>query len=246
MEQISLVAAFTAGLITFFAPCTFITLPVFFSYLSVSLANTPDKSFSRWRTFAGAVFYVCGFLLVFTLLGLTASKLGQLLFYNKEIFIKLGALIIIFFGLFILFGEKFSRLQFLYQEKKFRVNGNFAKKSFFLPFIIGITAAFAWTPCIGPILGSILLLASTTQNAGQGALLLFVYGLGINLPFLLLAMAATRASIFVKRFKSLAVKLQKITAVIMIILGIILFLGWFNSIFAEVYQIFVRLGYRPV
>ncbi|HLD03243.1 MAG TPA: cytochrome c biogenesis protein CcdA [Candidatus Dojkabacteria bacterium] len=258
MDELSLITAFGAGLITFFAPCTFVTLPIFLSYLSLSISgknlNVQAKTgnslqdtaqITVWQTFAGAILYVGGFLIVFTLLGVTASEFGRSLFQNKEVFTKIGALLVIFFGIFILFGEKVAKLQFLYQEKKFRIDSRRFKNSLFLPVIIGITSAFAWTPCIGPILGGILFLAASTQTALQGGILLFLYGLGINLPFLLLAIIAARSAGFVQKFSSIAAKLQKMAAVIMIILGIILFTGWYSEIFGQVYQIFIKLGYRP-
>ena len=261
MDELSFITAFGAGLITFFAPCTFVTLPIFLSYLSLSITGSNGKNLntqaktnngqqsiykaSALQTFAGAVLYVSGFLIVFTLLGVTASEFGRGLLQNKEVFTQIGALLVIFFGFFILYGEKIHRLQFLYQEKKFRIDSSIFKNSYILPIVIGITSAFAWTPCIGPILGSILFLAANTQTALQGGFLLFIYGLGINLPFLLLAIVATRSTGFVERFSGFAAKLQKLAAVIMIILGIILFTGWYNEIFGQVYQIFIRLGYKP-
>jgi len=183
MIEVSWIAAFGAGLVTFLAPCTFTTLPAFISYLLIKSTGEADtRKSSRWSLFFGGLSYVLGFIVVFTLLGLTATSLGFYFAVNKVLLTQIGGVVIIFFGLFILFGERLKFMSFMFREQKFDLSQSHQKleKGYSFPFFIGVTSAFAWTPCIGPILGSILFLASSTSSQiWEGAWLLFLYGLGI-------------------------------------------------------------------
>jgi cytochrome c-type biogenesis protein len=247
--QLNLITAFIAGLITFFAPCTFTTLPSFLGYLSFKATGEDlrlDSKKYRIKVVLSALSYVAGFLLIFTLLGIAVSQLGTFLAQNKQLFTRLGGLVIIGFGLFILIGERFSNLNFMFQERKIRLKTrHFFDDSYVFPFVLGLTSAFAWTPCIGPVLGSILLLASGTGSVFQGGLLLFVYALGINIPFLLISLFVGSSQKFVKKFRKTAVILHKLSAWLMILLGLILLLGISDIIFAFLYRTFVAFGYSP-
>ena len=246
--QINLITAFAAGLITFFAPCTFTTLPSFLGYLTFKATGEDlslDSRKYRLKVVLSSVSYVSGFLIVFTLLGIAASQLGGFFAQNKQLFSRLGGLAIIAFGLFILIGERFANLHFMYREHKLRLKTRHFDDSYLFPFVLGLTSAFAWTPCIGPVLGSILLLASASGSALQGGLLLFVYALGINIPFLLISLFVGSSQKFVKKLRKTAVLLHKASAWLMIILGFILLLGISDTIFSFLYRMFVAFGYRP-
>lgn len=248
MIEIAYPAAFAAGLFTFFAPCTFVALPSFLSLLVLRLGKDLRKDSNEYRrqVLLSALSYAFGFLLVFTLLGIGASSLGRLFSRNKLFLVKLGAILIISFGLFELFGEKLGFLKFLYRERRLDFSSLKIKLGYLFPILIGITSAFAWTPCIGPTLGAILLLAgSSTDSASQGALLLFLYGFGITLPFLILAAFLGSAQKFVARFSKYTLIIQKIGAILLILLGLFLLTGINDKIFAVFYRLFIKFGYNP-
>lgn len=251
MVDVSFVAAFSAGLVTFFAPCTFVTLPAFISYLVLKASGESTQVRSnryRWKVMISAIAYVSGFLIVFTLLGMTATSIGSLFSKNKQVLTQLGGVIIIFFGMFILVGDRLKPLHFLYREKKVSFSPQEVSKGYYFPFLIGITSAFAWTPCIGPILGSILLLASSTSSNAydEGGLLLFTYGLGISIPFLLIALTFGYSEKFVRKFSKYTEKVYRFSAVLLILLGLSLVTGYSERIFSYMFSLFIKLGYNPV
>lgn len=246
MFNVTFTAAFLAGLVTFFAPCTFVTLPYFLSFLAaetITSVDTGPKSYKR-RVFLSALLYVFGFLIVFTLLGYSASSFGRFLNTHREVFMKSGAILMLIFGAFIVIGDRIKFLHFLYHEKKIR--HNVISESYSFPFIIGVTSAFAWTPCIGPLLGSILFLASyTTSKSIEGALLLLTYGLGITAPFLLLSLVTTYSEKWVRKLSRFANSVYIVSGIILIILSISILTGYSDVLFTEVYKVFIRLGYQP-
>ncbi|KXK26459.1 MAG: Thiol:disulfide interchange protein DsbD precursor [candidate division WS6 bacterium OLB20] len=250
VHDVNLITAFVAGLLTFFAPCTFVTLPTFISYLvfrATGEDTVASKKYYRQRVLLSALSYVAGFLLVFVLLGMSATGIGSLLMRHTDFLQTAGAVTIILFGLFILFGERFKRLQFLFRERKVEFNTGKAGKGYVYPFIIGVTSAFAWTPCIGPILGSILLLAGTaSQNVFEGGFLLLVFGLGITVPFMLLALFFGSAQKLMRRINRYTRLLHQVSAVLLIILGIMLLTGGLDQLYGSLYRIFTTFGYQPV
>ncbi|MCA9383553.1 sulfite exporter TauE/SafE family protein [Candidatus Dojkabacteria bacterium] len=251
MIDVTFYAAFTAGLVTFFAPCTFVTLPAFISYISLKATESTGNSGGaikyRIQVFLSSIVYAVGFLSVFTFLGMTATTIGSIFAENKDTLSRAGGLLIIIFGVFILLGDRIRPLHFLFQERKLEVNPSDASKGYLFPFIIGVTSAFAWTPCIGPILGSILLIAgSTTDAAYEGGALLFTYGLGITIPFLLIALTVGYSDWVIKRLSKYTAILYQASAVLLIILGTLLLVGYIDEIFGYVFRIFISLGYEPV
>ena len=267
-SDITIWIALSAGLATFFAPCTFTALPTFLTLLASKLGDDGSKDTKPLRIKIGqkkleinfqiikaTLFYVLGFLVVFTLLGLTATAIGSTIrktqdivvfgFEIEDVYIKVGGALLIFFGLFMLIGDKFKPLQFLFVDKKIDIKPNKFKDSNFFPFIIGTTNAFAWTPCIGPILGGVLFLAASKGSFIQGGTLLFFYGLGISIPFLLLAVFFEFAKKWVIKLRKFASTLYKISAVLMIILGIAYILGYSDDMFVMFYKLFQSLGYTP-
>ncbi|MFQ5492775.1 MAG: cytochrome c biogenesis CcdA family protein [Candidatus Dojkabacteria bacterium] len=249
MQEVNFITAFGAGLLTFFAPCTFVTLPTFISYLIFQATGEETiRSGKRYKlkVLLSAVSYVSGFLLVFTLLGVTATGVGSLFSRNKDLLTNVGAIVIILFGLLILFGERVKKLQFLFKEKKVEVNTTRFGKGYVFPFIIGVTSAFAWTPCIGPILGGILFLAGTsTDTALQGGALLFTYGLGISIPFILIAVFLGSAQKWMRKINRYTGTIHKISALLLIILGVMLLTGFADQAYGFLFRLFTSIGYMP-
>ncbi len=244
MNEVSIITAFLSGLVTFFAPCTFVTLPAFISYISTeALSSEDDLKNKKRKMLISALLYSAGFILVFTLLGLTASAVGLSMISNKENLQRIGGFLMIFAGLFILFGDKIKSLSFVFNEKKISLD-KVKRGKFIFPFIIGVTSAFAWTPCIGPVLGSILFLAgASSESPLQGAFLLFVHSLGITIPFIIMTILFEQALPLIKKLGKYTKTLYKIGGFIIILVGISLLFGFYTDISAFVYKTFAKLGY---
>lgn len=213
-ENVSYIVAFFAGVLTFLSPCLLPLIPSFIAYITgVSFADLSDaakKSEVRRKTIAHSVLFIAGFSVIFILLGLTATAVGKTLFQQQKIIRIAGGVLITLFGLYL---TGILKLDFLAKERRFK----FAAKgaNYLGSFLIGVTFAAAWTPCAGPILGSILVLAGTKTSVAEGAKLLMVYSLGVGLPFLVTGLAV---NYFLEYFK----KLQKFISVINIIGGVFL------------------------
>lgn len=246
--EVTYLGVFLAGLATFFAPCTFVTLPTFISYLALVATSKVDhnqKIKHKLIIVISSISYILGFLLVFTLLGMAATWAGGFLRQNQYLFKLLGGIVIALMGIFILFGDKIKLLQGLFREQKFKLQVDTLSKGYLAPFLIGTTSAFAWTPCVGPILGSVLFLASSSTTSWQGGALLFVYGLGINIPFLLLALGFSYADKFIHRFKRYSRLIYQFSALVLILIGILLILNLDGRIFGILLRVFISLGYSP-
>ena len=185
-ESISYFSAFLAGGLSFVSPCVLPLIPGYISFISgVSLEELTDKekaSKHLWRVFVNTLFFVVGFSLVFIGLGASASFIGQWLFQNLAIFNKVAGVLIFLFGLHV---AGVFRIKALNYEKRFHAG----QKKFGVlgSIVIGAAFAFGWTPCIGPILGSILTMAATQNTISDGIILLGFYSAGLGIPFILTA-----------------------------------------------------------
>lgn len=191
MENTSLYAAFTAGLLSFLSPCILPLIPAYLSFISgVSLSEMRGEESDRKssaRVLSNALFFVLGFSFVFVALGASATFFGKFLIAELGILRRVAGVLVILLGLLVL---GVFRIGILDQEKRFHQK----TKSFGLlgSFLVGMAFAFGWTPCIGPILAAILFVASTKETVAQGIGLLGVYSAGLGIPFLLSALAVDR------------------------------------------------------
>ena len=185
--------AFGAGLISFLSPCVLPLIPGYISYISgQSLQNILD---SKKINIFPLVLFCLGFSSVFIILGASASFLGQALLQNSEILRIIAGIVIIIFSLQLIGLINISYLNF---EKRFDAKKS---KNIFFPYIIGLAFGFGWTPCIGPILGSILALASIEETLSRAILLLMFYSLGLAIPFVLSGYLIQRFLLLSKNFK---------------------------------------------
>jgi len=179
--------AILAGLLSFVSPCVLPLIPGYLSFISgVSLEDLTDKNKTRShlsKVIINTVFFVLGFSLVFVLLGATATKLGSLLQDNLPIFNKIAGVLVFVFGLHL---AGIFRIKTLNYEKRFHTRKK--KMGVIGSMVIGIAFAFGWTPCIGPILGTILTLAAQQGSVGNGIILLLFYSAGLGVPFILTAL----------------------------------------------------------
>lgn len=233
-SQISLGIAFIAGLASFLSPCVLPLVPIYLAQLvgqSVfqSVDGQPTSAPTRLTTFLHAAIFVFGFTISFVALGATASTLGSFLRLHLIILREVGGILMIIIGLHL---TGLLKLPFLYQQKRFAFTPT--RPGYPASFLIGVIFAIAWTPCIGPILTSILILAADTPTLQQGVWLLLVYSLGLGLPFLLLGLGLNQLSRLLKWLKPHLGKIEIATGVLMMLVGVMIFfnmLAYLNQYF---------------
>ena len=212
-QDISILIAFTAGLLSFASPCVLPLVPSYITYITgvsfQDLASEETRKKLKWATLVHSLLFILGFSTIFILMGASASYLGQLLSRYQYWIVKIGGVLIILLGIhFVL-----QIFPFLQIEKRI----HFEKKSlgYLGSFLVGIVFAAGWTPCIGPILSAILIYASTSQNMTTGIALLAAYSMGLGIPFLVASLAF---NLFLSAFR----KMQRYMRVIIFVSGFFL------------------------
>ena len=207
--------AFGAGFISFLSPCVLPLIPGYISYISgESLGDIVEK---QKKIILKTVLFSLGFSLVFISFGATASLIGNILLENSNTLRIIAGIIIIIFSLQLI---GILNLNFLNQEKRFQTK-NYSNNLFF-PVLVGAAFGFGWTPCIGPVLGSILTLAAVESSIGKGILLLSFYSLGLAIPFILSGYGISKFLAFSKNFRK-NIKVVSVTGgVILLITGILI------------------------
>ncbi|MDA9676836.1 cytochrome c biogenesis protein CcdA [bacterium] len=211
--------AFIAGLISFLSPCVLPLIPGYISYIS-------GKSYEELAAgkkdlvFIKTIFFTLGFSFVFISLGSTASTLGKFFLSNSNTFRIVAGIIIIFFSLQLL---QIINLNFMNKDIRFFTNRY--SSNLYFPFLVGAAFGFGWTPCIGPILGSILTLAAMEKNISKGIFLLSSYSLGLAIPFIISGILINKFFLFSKSFKKYISKVTKISGIILLFTGIAILTG---------------------
>lgn len=226
--------ALLAGVLSFSSPCTLPLVPGYLGYMS-------GVSASRGRTLGAAALFVAGFAVVFTLLGAAASGIGSALLDHRLLLEKVAGVLIILLGLFVV---GLVRLPLLAREgrplmERVRPGPPGA-------LLLGVAFAFGWTPCVGPVLGSILILAGGQATVTAGALLLFLYSLGLGLPFL-------GAALFLERFQAAsgwlrrhALVINSTGGVLLVAMGALIFLGRLTEVLSPALELYARLKWPPI
>ena len=217
------ITAFLGGLLSFLSPCVLPLVPGYLSYIAgvrIEDADSDDKAI-RKKMLSSAFLFVLGFSLIFIALGAGASGIAPLLRSYQGILTQIAGVLIIIMGLHV-FG--LFKIAFLYRE--FRINPDIDEmKSVLTPFILGLAFGLGWTPCIGPVLAGILVLAAQQQTIAQGMILLSLYAAGMGIPFLLAAYGMghfQNKSKFLKRHLG---TIEKISGIFLIVTGIFIFTG---------------------
>ena len=236
---VSFSISFFAGLISFLSPCV---LPLIPGYVSFICGTTLNELNSKSKNFIlkKSLFFSLGFSLVFISLGATATFIGSFLLKNTKLLSIGSGLIIIFFGIYLL---NLIKINFLDKSV-----GNFNVRysdNLLFPFIVGVGFGFGWTPCIGPILGSILAFASMENSIYKGILLLCFYSLGLAVPFILSSLLIKKFLIFSKKTKKYLNKIKNVSGIILIITGILIVTGKLQILgfyLIEYFPILQKLG----
>lgn len=223
-------AALLGGLVSFLSPCVLPLVPGYISFMSgLTLeelsAGGDDKTRMRHAGWESLCF-VAGFSLIFTLLGATATTVGRFLAEYAHIVSKIAGAVVIAFGLHM---TGLMPIKWLYYQK--RADTAAFKAGYVGSFFMGLAFAFGWTPCIGPILSGILALAATRETVAQGMTLLFVYSLGLGIPFVLTGFAVTRFMRFFKAYKNHIRTGEIVAGTLLIAIGLLIFLdklSWLN------------------
>jgi cytochrome c-type biogenesis protein len=216
---IGLLIAFGAGFTSFISPCVLPLIPGYLSFITgLSLEELKHKDHAS-QILLSALVFVLGFSLVFVLLGTSASVAGSLLIRLRPVLNRFAGVFVILMGLLVLGALK---VPFLQRERRFHLAHSWGKLG---TLLLGMAFAFAWTPCVGPILSTILMFAASVGSASKGAALLFSYSLGLGIPFILSAIALERlvtTFAWIKRHYRL---INAISGSLLIVMGILLFTG---------------------
>ncbi|MEK9180161.1 MAG: cytochrome c biogenesis protein CcdA [Patescibacteria group bacterium] len=244
MDLSLFIPSFIAGVLTFLAPCTLPLVPGYLAFISGASAEDLKDPLraadAKRRIFINGLMYVVGFSVVFVIFGTIAGFLGASLAPYRTWLMRLGGILVVIFGLFL---AGILKMPFLNKDFQLKlgdfVGGGSPRNS----FLLGAAFAFGWTPCVGPILGSVLLLASTTTTALQGTLLLFVFSLGLAVPFLLIAIGIGSAAKYVAKLSGLLSVVSIVGGIFLVALGILLFTNKMVLLIPYGYRLFEFINY---
>ncbi len=228
--EVTIFGAALAGLLSFFSPCVLPLVPAYLCFLGgasmedLTREENLDRQLER-RVFISALFFVTGFSTVFVILGAAATVLSQFIAQNMIIFSRVAGVIIVFFGLHY---SGLLRIPLLNYEKRFHLHSR--PVGAFGAFLLGLAFAFGWTPCVGPILATILMIATTGNDSTDGITLLTVYALGIGIPFLIAALGVRPFMGFMRRFRHHMRRVEITIGALLIITGVMIFTGSLSAV----------------
>ena len=216
--------SFFAGFVSFLSPCVLPLIPGYISFINgTTLENLEDKK--KNFIFKETLLFTLGFSVVFISLGATATFFGSLIFKYSTFFTYFVGIVIIFFSLNMI---GILQLRLLNQELKYHFHNQITKP--YMSFLVGIGFGFGWSPCIGPILGSVLALASLETTITKGIILLTIYSIGLAIPFILSGLFITKFLIFSKKTRMHIIKIKKISGYILLITGVLIITGKLQSL----------------
>lgn len=210
---------FLEGIITFISPCILPMIPIYISYFMGAKANRKSHAIKN------AVAFVCGFTVIFTLLGAAAGSIGVFFSAHMTVVNVISGIVMVIFGLNYL---GLFKIRFLNGTYKVNSKLNFNDLNVISSIVFGVVFGIGWTPCVGPFLGSALMIASNSDHIMQGALMLFVYSLGLGIPFILSALLIhmlTGAFDFIKRHYGVV---KMISGILLILIGLMMMTGYLN------------------
>lgn len=229
-DSLAFISVFTAGILSFVSPCVLPLLPVYAAVLT-NFDESGTRS-ERWRIWLNSACFLSGFTVVFMLMGVSASYFGQIFFDNQPILRKLGAAFIVLMGLQL---SGILKVSLLFREYRPLLGGRFQGPAG--SFFLGMAFTVGWTPCIGPVLASILVYASSADTIWQGAYLLFIYSIGFCLPFLLASMTINKWLPKYQKFYAYLPQVQRVFGATLVLTGILIYFDWVNKIIGTLWKL---------
>lgn len=230
LESFGFITVFLEGLISFFSPCIIPIIPLYMSYLAGSAKTVNEDgtiTYKRKTTLLHTLFFVLGISSSFFILGLSFTAIGSFFNNSKYILLIICGILIIVMGLF---QTGIIKIKFLQKEKKINVNINIKKMNPLFAFILGFLFSFAWTPCVGPALSSVLMMAGSEESMLIGNLYVLLYAIGFIIPFLILGLFTNEALNLLKKHQKALMNLVKIGGLLLIVIGMILLYNGISSI----------------
>ncbi|MBH64149.1 MAG: cytochrome C biogenesis protein [Alphaproteobacteria bacterium] len=240
--DITFAAAGGAGIISFLSPCVLPLVPAYLCFVAgtsldqVIEDGTVERAMLQ-RVTLSALAFVLGFSTVFVLMGASASAINQLIIEYIDVVAKIAGAVIVLFGLHFMGVLK---IPFLYREVRF--NSGAAPTGLVGAYVIGLAFAFGWTPCVGPILATILTIAASRDSLGYGVSLLAVYALGLGIPFLIAAVCLNPFMSFLQRFRRHIRKVEIGTGALLALTGVLIFTNALSSLGFYLLELFPVLG----
>jgi cytochrome c-type biogenesis protein len=228
-QNVTLLAAFAAGFLSFVSPCVLPLIPGYISFVSgvsfdqMQAADAASRAATRRQMLITSLAFVLGFSVVFICLGASATAIGHLLRHQKTILERIAGAVIIIFGLHL---AGIFRIKWLDKDTRVQTSGRPASP--IGAFLVGLAFAFGWTPCIGPILGGILAIAGSKNSVGEGVGLLAVYSAGLGIPFLVTSLAIDRFFVASKRIRKYYKPIEIASGALLVVLGVLIFTNRFT------------------
>lgn len=235
------IAAFIAGTLTFFATCLIPVLPAYIGYLggsAVSISQQKSVPFYRRQVFVNSLFFSLAFILVFMVMAMAATSVGNILSVHRVLLQRIGGVFLILMGVYML---EIIKIPILFKSWQFHPSDSL-RTTKLGSFIFGLTFGFAWTPCIGPVLATLIFFASQSATQLYGVSLLFVFGVGLAIPFVIIGAAFQSIQPWLKKVSYISNIIRIISAAIIIIAGILLVVGNLPLLS----HWFLEIGYSPV
>ena len=224
VENISYTAAFLAGVLSFFSPCILPLIPAYFTFItgfSLEELTGDNNKAIRNRVFLSTIFYVIGFSSVFILMGASASFIGGVIYTYKDFIRIVGGILIIILGVHL---TGIIRIPVLDYEK--RIHFNKRPLHFLGVFVIGMAFGVGWSPCIGPLLGAVLIIAGSQETVWHGIVLLSIYSVGLAIPFVIISIFINLVLVFVKKASRVMKFLNPAAGILLILVGLLLIMGF--------------------
>lgn len=237
--NISYIGAFMAGLLSFLSPCVLPLIPSYITYITgLSFGDLDAEHPSqvvRSKTLLHSLAFIAGFTVVFVLLGASATLVGSFLQEHMQLLRKVGGVLVILFGIHVTGLVPFT---WLLGEK--RVNLRHKPAGYFGSFLVGLAFAAGWTPCIGPILASILMIAATEEKVAHGIVLLLLYSIGLGIPFLLSSLALHKFIGLFNKFKKHIRLFEIVTGLFLVVVGVLIFTNWLSLLSGYANMLFAK------
>ncbi|SFL55622.1 cytochrome c-type biogenesis protein [Salibacterium qingdaonense] len=238
MSDLTIWLAFGAGIISFLSPCVFPLIPAYLAQLTGTTISESRVNATRGLMVVRSLGFITGFTIIFLLLGASSTFLGQLFSQYNNMLQQIGGIVIVLFGLQMM---GILSIRSLMTEKRIQTKKEKGSTSFISSVMFGLLFAVGWSPCVGLVLGSILTLSSQSDTMLTGMMMLFIYSIGMGIPFLFVTIFYAKSLNKIRRFNVYMPYIQKASGMVMVAMGVLLFLGYYKMLSSYLAQ-FVPFG----